>query len=233
MLDEERQVVESVPQRRDPEHGPAQRVVEVRPEAPRADGGEQVSVGRDDEPDTRSGRAVGQFRGEPSHPRLDVEREVGDLVEQQGAAAQFSQQIGAEECLSKGAGRTGSVPTSTEVVRESGAGEALECTGPAPAQSVKRSSHQVLARAGLPEDEDGHVVRRDQSDPVEQRPYHPALADQSLEPRQCLHIPSPGQRALRGARLQPLRLEHRGCHELGVCGTQCHRRDFPRVGPLA
>jgi hypothetical protein len=63
VLDEERQVVQPVPQRRHHEDNAPQGVVEIRAESLRADGLDQVSASCDDEPDHRTGQNRGMASG--------------------------------------------------------------------------------------------------------------------------------------------------------------------------
>ncbi len=90
--DEERDVLPALAQGRDADREDVQPVVEVGPEAARLDGGLEVVVGGGDEADVDLPRLA---RADPlelslledaEELRLEVEAEVPDLVEEEGAA---------------------------------------------------------------------------------------------------------------------------------------------------
>ena len=129
-------------------------------------------MGGGDEPDGRAARGAGTFRapktprGDPEpERRLDLERQIAHLVEQQGAAAHRLQKIGAAvRGPGKRAALTGDTPTPKFVGHEGAAGQGHEGACPTPAQPVERPRDQLLARPRLADDEDGHVKRRQAPD---------------------------------------------------------------------
>ena len=100
VLDEERQVLAPLPERRDAEDDPPQAEVEVLAEAAGPRVRQEVAVGRGDHPDVDAGRAGRPdrpdlaAREEPEQGGLRLGGELADLVEEDRAAVGGGEQAG-------------------------------------------------------------------------------------------------------------------------------------------
>ena len=92
MPDEERDVARALAQRRDADREDVEPVEEILAEAPGGDGAPQVAIGRGDEPRVDLDRrlaahaAEAPFLQDTQQPRLQLQRHLADLVEEDRAA---------------------------------------------------------------------------------------------------------------------------------------------------
>ena len=164
VLDEERDVLGTLAKRRDREHDDRDAVVEVEPEAAVVDLGAQIAVRRGDEAHVDRDLVAAADAAEapplerPEQRRLERGRELADLVEEEGAAVSALERalvtaIGAGEralFVAKELARD-------ERGRERAAVDDDERATRARALIVERARDQLLARAGLADEEHGRV----------------------------------------------------------------------------
>ena len=217
-LDEQRQVLEPRAERRDLQHDPAEPVVQVLAEAALADRRAQVAMRRRDQADVHVAGAARAHRPhlalaeEPEEHRLGVGGELRHLVEEHGPAVRLAEKPGPPlEGARERAALVAEELAPEKLARQGAAVHRLEARGAAAAQPVDGRGDQLLAGAGLAEDQDRDVVRSDAPDPVEEGRHRRAPADQPLEPRQCAPRPPPSRASARST------AEEQGrCH-----GPQC------------
>ena len=168
VLDQQRDVLATLPEGRHLEDDPPEPVVEVVAEASRIVGGSQVAVGGADDPDVgmddpRRADGPDLARGEePEEHRLSLGDQLADLVEEDGPTVGVAEEAGtALDGTREGAPLVAEELAQEELARERAAVDRLEALGAAGAQRVERPRDQLLASPRLAQDEDGHVDRGD------------------------------------------------------------------------
>ncbi len=232
MRGKQRDVLAPLAQRRhvDREHGEA--VEEIGPEAPLGDGGAQVAVGGGDHAHVDAVRLVrahaldlALLQRAQQH-RLQLQRQVADLVEEERAAVGDLELAGA---VARGAGE-GAGDVAEELARGDRLGQRRavdldQRLGAAQRLVVQVPRDQFLADAGLAGDEHREVRRRDDGQFLEQALHGLAGAEDLLArglARRALQVAG-HQFALGGGRLERLdqgRRAHRGAGEGGEGGQQ-------------
>lgn len=183
------EVVGPLPDRRDPQGGDGNPVVEVLAEPPCCDLVDEVLVGRRDQTEVGGHGATRPHRGDlpglqhPEEGRLELRGEVPDLVEEQGAAPRFDEGPGppferagegsalmAKKC---GVGRTRVERPAVE-------------RDPRPlaarTRDVKAPGHAFFSSPGLAMDEDRDSERPESPHLPKELTHRPAARDEREEP---------------------------------------------------
>jgi hypothetical protein len=200
VLHQERDVLHPLPQGRYWQDDLPEAVVEILAERAVVDRPRQVAVRRRDHPDVdvegarqTDGADLARAK-EPQEHGLGVQRQLTHLVEEHRAAVRLAEEPGVP------LDRAGERPAlmaeelaSEELPAQSAAVDGLKARGPARAHPVERRRHQLLAGAGLADDQDGDIHGRDPLEAPEERLHGRTLADEALEARQRpLTRPVPG-----------------------------------------
>src|SRR6266699_2008503 len=195
VLDEQRQVLDPLAQRREHDRDDVQAVVEVLAEAPRLHLGLEVLVGGGEDADVDLERAVA------AHPlelallehaqdlRLRLERHVADLVEEERAAvSDLELPLARRDRPREGALLVAEELALDQLARERSAvhlDERLRAPRPV---VVERVGDQLLAGAARAADEDREIGVRHLADHVEDALHPRALADQASEAIRARHL---------------------------------------------
>src|SRR5438552_3276368 len=187
-VDQERDVLATLGERRDHELDDAQPVIEVLAEAPRPDAGLQVLVGRSDQADVHPDRRVTAdalhflLLDRAQELRLGLERHVADLVEEERAAVR-----GLELALAPGdrAGERAPLVAEElaldELLAERRAVHLDERLRAARAAVAERVGHELLPRTARAADEHRDVGVGDLVDGLEEASHGRAPPDDLLE----------------------------------------------------
>ena len=195
VVGQQREVLEPLPQRRQLHRHDRQPVVEVLAEAPLLHPLLQLAVGGGDDAHVHRPLLVGADRDHGAvleHPQqlgLGRQRHVADLVQEQGAA------VGELELAllgGVGAGE-GALDVAEELgldqgLRQGGAIDGDEAPPRAFREPVQGARHQLLAGAGLAQDQHRGVGRRGLPHQLEDLGHGRRAADHPLEPEAALEL---------------------------------------------
>jgi hypothetical protein len=194
VLDQQREVLPALPERRHLEDDSPKSIIEVLPEGALARSGAEVAVGGGEDPDVgmdhpRRANGPDLARGEePEEHRLGLGDQLADLIQENGPAVDVPKEPGPPlDGPREGAPLVAEELTQEELACERAAVDCLEPRAAASAQPVEGGRDELLSRTGLAKDEAGHVVRGHAPDPVEECPHRSALADEPMKGRQGFH----------------------------------------------
>src|SRR5262249_6365320 len=183
LADEQRNVLDALPKRRNPHGDDVDAVVEVLPHAALGHRCGKVHVGGADDPHVDLDPAVGaelldfSLLEDPQQLELHVQRDALDLVEEPRAPAR--QLDLADTVVHRAGERAALVPEELALeqrVRERRAVDRDEAAALALALEVDRAGRQLLARSGFAVDEHGGVVLGEHADGLEDLVHDPVAA---------------------------------------------------------
>src|SRR5581483_6906600 len=197
MLDEERDVLESIPKRRDGDHARLEPVIQVLAQQAALDGFLGIAIGRGDKADIDGNLDSGADRANlvllnrAKQFALRLRAHLGDFVEKQGSTLGGAEET---EIFDVGSAERSAFVAEQlafdQVLWDGGAVEGDERAVGVRAAFVDRARNQLLAGPAFPDNQDGSAGAACRLDFFIEPMHRRALPDQAVEMR--AHVP--GQR---------------------------------------